>query len=166
MAWAYRGLVLASVFFLFVTEAMAASLNLSPEPGEVRTTHLFVPRAGHDDHSLEAVGEGIDNLNYATITSVELQEAYVEGREARVIVRGVFPTCDMRLVSPVSIQRVDDVFVVLPKLEKRPGEECPTLQKNFRVRLSLGVLPEGSYGLHIRSGGEPAVEAAINVLKP
>lgn len=113
-----------------------------------------------------AASDDIDNFNYATVSSVELLEAYVEGQEARVMVRGVLPSCGVKLVSPMPIERVDDVFVVLPKLEKRPPQECPTIEKTFRVRLNLGTLKAGSYGLHIRSRGGRAVQSAINVLRP
>lgn len=111
----------------------------------------------------EATSEEIDEMPYAVVRAVEMEEGYVEGTEVTATIRGFIPsTCLVREGAPrVEVQ--DDVIVVRPVLAKKPGVECRHVLSPFKETFSVGKLAPGSYLAHVRSRGGNAAYRPFQV---
>jgi hypothetical protein len=108
--------------------------------------------------------EAIDDLPYAPVTSAFIPEIVEETSRGEVILTGVFDSTCVDL-GEVTVQRLDDVFVILPKLKVSDEQNCVIEKRPLQKIVNIGELKEGQYLLHVRSQSGLAVNRTFSVIK-
>ncbi len=77
----------------------------------------------------KATMPGIDSLPYAAVSSIAATDAIAAGTEAETVISGVLNSSCVELNPDVKVEKVNDVFVVLPTITVKDGVFCQVRQK-------------------------------------
>lgn len=104
----------------------------------------------------------IDDLPYAAVTSVSTEQLVSRKDEIRVTISGFLNSTCTELDEKVRIDKVGDVYVILPVI-KATGISCQQTLVPFSKTLSLGKGELGRHLIHVRSMCGKSVNTMIEV---
>jgi DNA gyrase inhibitor GyrI len=139
--------------------------------GEYRVAHYPTGNGAATWRSLKvavAQASTIDNAIYARVTSIDVPDLALATDNVRVRITGLLTSDCFQLGEPLSVQQVEDTFVILP-VENRKFDcisaPTPQMGRVFDRTLELGRLPPGRYLVHVRSNNGQVVERAFSVVQ-
>lgn len=105
----------------------------------------------------------IDNLSYATITSINMADVSTPRDSVVTEVQGVLNSNCVE-IDELKLEPQGDVFILLPTVkESHPGQPCIQMVRPFRKTIELGKQSVGHYLLHVRSAGGRALNRLFEV---
>jgi hypothetical protein len=111
-----------------------------------------------------ALSPDVDNIPYAAIVNVYVGAAIPAGKPAEISLTGYMTSSCMEL-GEFDVKVLDDVVVVLPKVNVRSGEVCKEVLVPFEKKLAVGPFQEGRYLIHVRSMNGRAVTQTFSSIK-
>ena len=119
---------------------------------------FFIKNANRDE---------IDDILYAPVTHVFIQDLIYTTADANVILTGILASNCVRFVSDeFEVNRQGDIFVITTKLEKKPGEVCRENLRPLQGFVSLGPIKNaGTYLVHVRSQSGLSVNKVFKVIE-
>ena len=110
------------------------------------------------------VSTGIDDYLYAPISNAFIPELIYSTDNAEVILTGILTNTCMNFNGDVEVQKVGNVFIVLPKMSLNTFTQCTETQIPLQSIVSLGsIKKEGRYLIHIRSTTGRSVNKVFSV---
>ena len=109
----------------------------------------------------------VDSLPYASVSSISISDMVDSRQDTFVRLEGVLTSSCMTF-SPkdTQVQKINDVYVVLPLVKIRTDVMCAQSLRPFSAKVSLGKLAEGHYLVHVRSMNGKAVNRVVESLIP
>ncbi len=107
----------------------------------------------------------IDTQPYAATSNAMVSDMINGLDEVKVTLNGILTNSCSELTDEIRIERVDDVFVILPVLNIKSGVFCAQYIRPFSRELNLGRLPPGHYLAHVRSMNGKAINRVFQVAK-
>ena len=107
----------------------------------------------------------IDQINYAYISDAFIPAINKVGKELTLILTGVvFNSCEV-FDPQVKVERVGDVFIVLPKVNPTGERDCFYAQKPIQGIVKLGKVDHGGrFLVHIRSSTGVSLNKVFSVV--
>ena len=110
------------------------------------------------------VSTGIDNYLYAPVSNAFIPELIYATDNVEVILTGILTNTCMNFNGDVEVQKVGNVFIVLPKMSLNNIAQCSSTQIPLQSIVSLGsIKKEGRYLIHIRSTTGRSVNKVFSV---
>lgn len=105
----------------------------------------------------------IDNLSYATVTSINMADVSTPADFVTAEIQGILNSNCVEIDS-FKVEPQDDVFIVLPTVkESHPGQPCVQMIRPFKQTIRIGRQDSGHYLLHVRSTGGRALNRLFEV---
>jgi hypothetical protein len=108
----------------------------------------------------------VDTFTYAATTNATVSDYHKAGDTVLFALSGSLSSRCVRLKEPVKVNQVDDVFVVLPVIERVEGRDCGSARHSFQTQIDLGTPKPGEYLIHIRSRNGKAINRVFTVQNP
>lgn len=110
------------------------------------------------------VSTGIDDYLYAPVSNAFIPELIYSTDNAEVILTGIITNTCMNFNGIVDVQRMGNVFIVLPKMTLNTFTACTPTQVPLQSIVSLGsIKKEGRYLIHVRSTTGRSVNKVFTV---
>ena len=111
-----------------------------------------------------ASSPSIDSLPYAATTSAIIKDVVTTQENVMVRLSGVLNSSCTELDDVVRVEKLDDVFVILPTIKVDSSVMCLQMLRPFEKIISLGkISKEGQYLMHIRTMRGGAVNHIFEV---
>lgn len=134
----------------------AGTYKVNYNTGTTVTTKTFEVSA--------TVSSGIDDFLYAPISNAFIPELIYSTDSAEVILTGILTNTCMNFNGEVEVQRMGNVFIVLPKMSLNTFTQCSPTQIPLQSIVSLGAIKkEGRYLVHVRSTTGRSVNKVFTV---
>ena len=104
-----------------------------------------------------------DTFPYAATSNATVRDIAREGDHVRVTISGVLTSGCQALPERINVQKVDDVYVVLPVLNIRKNVLCTESIRPFQRTMELGTPDQGHYLVHVRSMNGKAISRVFEV---
>lgn len=109
----------------------------------------------------------VDSLPYASVSSVSVSDLVDSQQDTAVRLEGVLTSsCMVYSPTETKVQKINDVYVVLPLVKIRTDVMCTQSLRPFSAKINLGKLAEGHYLVHVRSMNGKAVNRVVESLIP
>lgn len=116
-------------------------------------------------HVAPAPTPRVDSMPYAAVSGAQIADVLPETSELQVTLTGVLNSTCTQLADTVKIEKVDDVFVVMPTIRVEEGTFCAQVLTPFERKVNLGRTKPGRYLVHVRSMNGRAVNRAVEVMR-
>jgi hypothetical protein len=107
----------------------------------------------------------VDDFNYALVTQGMVSEVHFKNQEVKVTLSGVLNSTCTKLDDAIKVEKVDDVFVIMPMLKVDKSLRCAQMLRPFSREVTLGMLPVGHYLVHTRSMNGRSVNRVFQVVE-
>ncbi|MBI3556266.1 MAG: hypothetical protein HY074_08380 [Deltaproteobacteria bacterium] len=107
----------------------------------------------------------IDDYPYASVSDVLSDKILLDDESIKIIIQGTLYFSCEHLQEPVRLERQNDVFVVMPIVERDRSQPCRHERTEFRYEIRLGQLKAGPYLVHVRAMSGKAVNRVLDVYR-
>jgi hypothetical protein len=106
----------------------------------------------------------IDSLPYAPVTNATTLEVINTEMDIYVTLNGVLNSSCVEVNDEITVQRGDDVFILLPTVKIHTGIGCLQMLLPFQRVVNLGKAAPGHYLVQVRSMSGKSVNRVVRVL--
>lgn len=107
----------------------------------------------------------VDSLPYAATSNAYVGTMISGAESVKVKINGMLTSSCTELTDEIRVEKVDDVFVVLPVVRLQTGVMCAQYLRPFEREIDLGKQVPGIYLLHVRSMNGKAINRVFEVTR-
>ena len=107
----------------------------------------------------------IDDFAYAAVSDIVSPKMMFDSEQIKVTLQGSFNLTCEHLADSIRVERQEDVFVIMPIIERDQSKPCVRQRTEFQHELDLGKLPAGKYLVHVRAMSGKAVNRVLDIYR-